>query len=61
MLLLIHSSGTLGSLAMVEDQCCDNHVILKRTGENIRYCKVMDIVSIAQQVSIKESVLHKVC
>ena len=43
--------GTLGSLAMVEDQCSAGNIILKRTGENIRYCKVVDVISIANEVS----------
>ncbi len=43
-------TGTIGSLAMIEDQCADGTVILKRTGENIRYCKVNDVESIGQEV-----------
>ena len=36
---------------MVEDQCSAGNIILKRTGENIRYCKVVDVISIANEVS----------
>ena len=35
---------------MVDDQCPAGNVILKRTGENIRYCQVIDIEAIAQEV-----------
>ena len=35
---------------MVDDQCSVGNIILKRTGENIRYCKVVDVESIGHQV-----------
>ncbi len=47
--------GTSDSLAMVEDQCSTGNIILKRTGENIRYCKVADVESISQEVCSNHS------
>lgn len=48
--MIIPFSGTLGSLAMIEDQCSNGTIILRRTGENVRYCQVSDVHAIAEEV-----------
>lgn len=49
----IFNAGSLGSLAKLQDECTGDHVLLKRTGENVRYCVISDIAAISELVSNK--------
>ena len=53
----IFNAGSLGSLAKLQDECTGDHVLLKRTGENVRYCVISDIAAISEQVSNKEVIV----
>lgn len=38
------------TLSKLQDECSGQHILLKRTGENVRYCLLKDVKAIAEQV-----------
>ena len=45
-----NNTGSIRSLALLQDECSEDHLVLKRSGENVRYCLFNDVLAIGDQV-----------